>query len=427
MHQNPEIQTLLMHMHHPSLKQIMPGLERMHALLKALGNPEKKLPPVIHVAGTNGKGSTCAYLTAILQHAGLTVHRYTSPHLVRFNERIMLANQEIDDSKLGQYLTRIAAFSNSHPTTFFEATTTAAMLAFSEHPADVCILEVGLGGRLDATNVVERPLLSIITPIAMDHMDYLGDTLAQIAYEKAGIMKPHIPCVIAKQQSLALQELRNIAHAQHTPLLVYNNEWHINGQVYISENLSLPMQPSLPGNHQLKNAGVALAATQLLQRLKPEWNLNMNAATAALSDAKWPARLQKIMPPHPYATQLAHPSLWLDGGHNANAAEALSVWLALQQKPRTIIIGMLKDKDAKKFIQHLQDGCERMICIDSFTEQPIHTKDALTRIAESLQIPAQAAENIDEAIQIAASQDSETVLICGSLYLAGNVLSQSGT
>jgi dihydrofolate synthase/folylpolyglutamate synthase len=428
MHPNPDIRALLERLHHPSLTEITLGLERVQTLLNALGNPEKKLPPVIHVAGTNGKGSVCAYLTAIFQHAGLTVHRYTSPHLVRFNERILLADTQINDNDLQRYLEQIAALANAHPATFFEYTTAAAFLGFAETEADVCILETGMGGRLDATNIIPNPLLTIITPISMDHMDFLGNTLEKIAAEKAGIMKDGVPCIIAPQPPNALHILKETARSENTPLRVYGEDWHIINSHYVSSSHHFRLAPSLLGAHQITNAATAIAAVEKVASIKTDWNITKANMDSGLTNAVWPARLQRLKTPHPFALALPKASLWLDGGHNLDAAQALKTWLADQPKPRTIVCGMLADKDAEGFIHTLGGVYEIFIGIEFQTEKPIHTKEKLLELASVKGAHTKSALNVATAFELLAESNTQgTVLICGSLYLAGDVLSLSDT
>lgn len=410
-HPNPEIGALLQRLHHPSLKAISPGLERVERLLAALGNPEQKLPPIIHIAGTNGKGSVCAYLTAMLQQTGLKVHLYTSPHLVQFNERIMVAGKEISDEALQHYLAQVSKLLEVHPVTFFEATTVAAFLAFADTPGDVCILETGMGGRLDATNVIENPLLTIITSISMDHMEYLGSTLEQIAREKAGIMKSGVPCIIGPQATAARMQLKNTAQQMHTPLWVYGEHWHLRDRQYVSKTFTFPLMPSLPGEHQYVNAAIALAAGEMLCSLAPQWQLDMQPMAQAIGYAHHPARLQPL-----------NDTTWLDGGHNEDAAKALAHWLNHQPSPRVVICGMLETKDANAFIRQFHGHCEYMICIDQFGDAPNQPKEMLAQYAASASIPVQIADNIHNALQQAAQYKPATILICGSLYLAGEIL-----
>ena len=293
-HPNSRIDALLSQIASPRLGVIDLSLDRMVQLLAALGNPQDRLPPVVHVAGTNGKGSLLAYLKAMMEAGGYAVHRYTSPHLVRFNERIEIGGSAISDAQLLPVLERVAQAAESHPVTFFEATTAAAFLAFSQFPADVLLLETGLGGRLDATNVIFKPLLTAITPISMDHTEYLGNTLAQIAAEKAGILKDGVPCVTGPQPAEAQAVIASKAAHWHAPLLSYGDNWSVAHQkdvlLYRSDQSELifPM-PSLPGAHQIYNAGTAIACMQALK----DFSVPPEKMGQAIAGAFWPARLQK--------------------------------------------------------------------------------------------------------------------------------------
>ena len=301
------------------------SLDRMKALCAALGDPQLRLPPVIHVAGTNGKGSTVSMIRAIAEAAGLKVHAYTSPHLVRFNERIRLAGTLIEDDQLNAILDRIEAVSGE--ATVFESTTAAAFVAMSETPADLAIIEVGLGGVLDATNVIERPLLSVIAPVDYDHAEFLGTDLAGIAAEKAGVLKPGAPGVIARQQEVAMAAIERAAQVVHAPLTVMGvdfDAWAERGGLAFQDQerfLDLPA-PGLAGAHQIDNAGVAIAAAL-------ELDLPEAAIAEGLKAVRWPARLQRISAgPYGEAAKAADAELWLDGGHNPHAARALAAFLA---------------------------------------------------------------------------------------------------
>ncbi|MBF0269403.1 MAG: bifunctional folylpolyglutamate synthase/dihydrofolate synthase [Alphaproteobacteria bacterium] len=413
---------------HP--QEIDLDLSRVQRLLTALGNPEKKLPPVVHVAGTNGKGSVVAYLRAILEAAGYRVHVYTSPHLVRFNERIRLAGSLIDDGYLRDVLARVEAANAGQPITFFEATTAAAFLAFSETPADIVLLETGLGGRLDATNVIERPLLTVITPIAMDHMDYLGDTLAAIAAEKAGIMKYGVGCVLAKQERASMKVLEARSLSFGVPLWIEGKEWflrtHPEGVVFQGRAGAIgPMAaPALEGTFQLHNAGLALAAAERLEG----FHIPPAAMALGLKTVDWPARLQHLKTGKLAGLLPAGWELWLDGGHNPHAAKAIALqardW---KDRPLHLIFGMLKRKDATGYIKPLAARAERMIAVPIEGEDFIAPDEIVAAAKAQGLLYAEAGESIETALSKLAAYTAtpSRVLICGSLYLAGQALERN--
>ncbi|HET9068892.1 MAG TPA: folylpolyglutamate synthase/dihydrofolate synthase family protein, partial [Amaricoccus sp.] len=337
---------------HPKVIDL--SLGRIERLLAALGHPERRLPPVVHVAGTNGKGSTLAMIRAGLEAAGHGVHVYTSPHLARFHERIRLAGALIAEPALAEALARCEAANDGQPITFFEITTAAAFLAMSETPADYTLLEVGLGGRLDATNVVDRPRLTVITPVSIDHQQYLGETLPEIAAEKAGILKHGIGCIVARQEAQALAVIEAAAHRRLAPLMVEGQDWQVweeHGRMaYLDPAglLDLPL-PDLIGAHQVGNAGTALCALRSL-------GLDEAACAAAVTAAEWPARLQRLR--RGPLVEAAHPAeLWLDGGHNPAAGTALAEALTrLPPRPLHLVTGMLRTKDAAGFLRPLAAG-----------------------------------------------------------------------
>ncbi|MES2711802.1 MAG: folylpolyglutamate synthase/dihydrofolate synthase family protein, partial [Pseudomonadota bacterium] len=332
-----------LHALHPRLIDL--SLDRMWGMLAALGHPERRLPPVIHVAGTNGKGSTCAFLRAIAEAAGLRVHVFTSPHLVRFAERIRLAGQLVSEQALADAFEHAERVNAGAPITIFEITTAAAFWLFAEVPADFLILEVGLGGRFDATNVVEAPVATAITSLSMDHMEFLGDTLAAIAFEKAGIIKPAVPCATALHPQEAAAVIAEVAAGHGAPLLARGTAWSSaaddGGLRYSDEQgvLDLPA-PALPGPHQYENAGIAIAA---LRAWNPPW-LSNAAIARGLATATWPARLQRL--DGALARLLpAGWELWLDGGHNAGAGQALAAHLpSWRDQPLHLVVGMKKGK-----------------------------------------------------------------------------------
>jgi dihydrofolate synthase/folylpolyglutamate synthase len=413
-------------------KPIDLGLERMAALLRALGNPHEKLPPVVHVAGTNGKGSCVAYMRAMLEAAGLTVHVYTSPHLVSFNERIVLAGKPIEDAFLHEVLEecRLASEKHTIPVTFFEGTTAAAFLAFSKVKADVVLLEVGLGGRLDATNVVAKPLVTVITPVSMDHMDYLGNSLEKIAGEKAAIMKPSVPCVVGPQDKRAGKVIEAFAARVQAPLSRFGHEWNVEEQgqggftFKGQKQISLPA-PALPGRHQVLNAATAVAA---IQRMK-----GFAVPDAALAEgtgsALWPARLQRLTEGRLPAL-MKDGELWLDGGHNEAAGQMLAEYAKEHWRDRKLylICGMLKTKDSQAFLHPFRHRCERLIAVPIPGEPNGQNPIALKNVAQKLGIEAETATSVEEAVRRIQRSDPARyrTLITGSLYLAGTVLAANG-
>lgn len=404
------------------------SLERMRVLCAALGDPQHKLPPVIHVAGTNGKGSTVALIRAIAEAAGLKVHAYTSPHLVRFNERIRLAGTLIEDDYLNAILDRIEAImaKTDSEATVFESTTAAAFLAMSETPADLAIIEVGLGGVLDATNVIERPLLSVIAPIDYDHAEFLGTDLAAIASEKAGVVKAGAPAVIARQKEEAMAAIERRAadvHARLTVLGVDFDAWAERGGLAFQTAelfMDLPA-PALAGAHQIDNAALAVAAAV-------ELDLPEAAIAEGLKRVRWPARLQRISAgPYGAAAKAAEAELWLDGGHNPHAARALAAFLAERQarapRPLALIFGMLNNKDAGGFFAALKDSQATVFTVgfDGAAAEPT----ALAAVARGHGLAATPAGSVSEALDLALRLGAGRVAICGSLYLAGEVLGAS--
>ena len=404
------------------------SLERMRVLCAALGDPQHKLPPVIHVAGTNGKGSTVALIRAIAEAAGLKVHAYTSPHLVRSNERIRLAGTLIEDDHLNAILDRIEAVmaETDSEATVFESTTAAAFLAMSETPADLAIIEVGLGGVLDATNVIERPLLSVIAPVDYDHAEFLGTDLAAIASEKAGVLKAGAPAVIARQKEEAMAAIERRAtdvHARLTVLGVDFDAWAERGGLAFQTAelfMDLPA-PALAGAHQIDNAALAVAAAV-------ELDLPEAAIAEGLKRVRWPARLQRISGgPYGAAAKAAEAELWLDGGHNPHAARALAAFLAERQarapRPLALICGMLSNKDAGGFFAALKDSHATVFTVgfDGAAAEPT----ALAAVARGHGLAATPAGSVSEALDLALRLGAGRVAICGSLYLAGEVLGAS--
>jgi dihydrofolate synthase/folylpolyglutamate synthase len=398
-------------------------LDRVHRLLAALGNPERRLPPVIHIAGTNGKGSTQAMIRAGFEAAGATVHAYTSPHLARFHERIRLAGTLISEPALTALLDECVQANGPDEITFFEITTCAAFLAFARTPADWTLLEVGLGGRLDATNVVDRPALTILTPVSMDHEAYLGDTIAKIAGEKAGILKRGVPCIVGPQHPDGLAVIEEKAARLGAPLWAFGQHWTSSEErgrlIYQDENglLDLPL-PNLPGPHQIQNAGAAIAALRLLNAGDPE---------AAVTRAEWPARMQRLRT-GPLTASAPGVELWLDGGHNPAGGEAVAATLARMPKREThLICGMLNTKDVKGYMRPLAPQAARLWAVSIPGEKNTLPAEATRDAARDAGIQAEAAASVADALSAIATQNPQArVLICGSLYLAGQVLKENG-
>jgi dihydrofolate synthase/folylpolyglutamate synthase len=414
---------------HPKIIDL--SLSRVERLLAALGHPERRLPPVVHVAGTNGKGSVLAYLRAMFEAAGRRVHVYVSPHLVRFNERIRLAGALIDERLLTELLEECERANGGEPITFFEITTAAAFLAFERMPADLLLLETGLGGRLDATNVIDRPAVTAITPVSMDHMQFLGDTLAAIAGEKAGILKAGVPAAIGPQPGAAMAVIEARAAKIGAPLHRFGQEWDVapegEGLLYRGRSgaLRLP-SPNLLGRHQIDNAGVALACLDLLG---PGFALSRAQIAAGLRSADWPARLQRLTR-GPLAEMLPQGSeLWLDGGHNEAAgavlAEMAKGW---RDRPLHLVFGMLDTKEPRAFLGHLAPFVRSLQAVPIPGEHA--TLTAAQSAAHARAVGIQAAEAADVEAAIAAIVQTERdrcrILICGSLYLAGTVLAENG-
>ncbi len=408
---------------HPKIIDLT--LDRVHRLLQALGNPERSLPPVIHIAGTNGKGSTQAMIRAGLEAQGLKVHAYTSPHLARFHERIRLAGSLISEPALAALLDECLAANGPEPITFFEITTCAAFLAFARTPADYTLLEVGLGGRLDATNVVEDPRLTIVTPVSIDHQQYLGETLPEIAAEKAGILKRRVPCVVGPQEAAALEVIEARAARLGVPLLAHAQQWQVweeRGRTVFQDEaglLDLPL-PVLPGPHQIQNAGAALMALRHLGA--PE-----AACEAALTRADWPARMQRLRQ-GPLAQSAPGIELWLDGGHNPAGGAAVAATLArMAPRPTHLICGMLNTKDVKGYMRPLAPHVTRLHAVSIPGEANTLPAEATATAARAAGIAACTAPSVADALaSIAAENPAARVLICGSLYLAGAILREIG-
>ncbi|MCF8476270.1 MAG: bifunctional folylpolyglutamate synthase/dihydrofolate synthase [Pseudolabrys sp.] len=422
---------------HP--KRIDLSLDRVQHLLAALDHPERKLPPVIHVAGTNGKGSTMAFLRAILEAAGLRVHVYTSPHLVGFNERFRLADvgegKLVTDEELSATLEECERANDGAPITVFEITTAAGLLLFSRHPADVLLLEVGLGGRLDATNVIDTPLVSIITPVSIDHTDFLGETLELIAAEKAGIIKAGVPVIVAAQHREALAVIERQAARLKAPIKIAGENWTATEErgrlVYQDDNglLDLPA-PKMFGRHQFENAGVAIAALRAI----PQFKIAPAAFEAGMTRADWPARLHRLNAGHLVDLAPAGSELWLDGGHNPDGGRTVAAALAdLEERvsrPLVLIVGMLATKDCAGFLNNFAGLARRLIAVPVPGAEKGMSAEAVAETARVIGVPSASRGNLEEALEAVCKLDLDPaprVLITGSLYLAGDVLRENGT
>ncbi|WP_439576880.1 bifunctional folylpolyglutamate synthase/dihydrofolate synthase [Elioraea sp.] len=410
---------------HPKLIDL--SLGRIERLLARLGHPERRLPPVIHVAGTNGKGSVCAFLRAIGEAAGMPVHVYTSPHLVTFHERIRLAGRLVDDAALTEALEACERANGEDPITVFEIATAAAFLLFAGTPADLLVLEVGLGGRLDATNVVERPAACAITSISMDHMEFLGDTIEAIAFEKAGILKSGVTAVTGAQDARALGVIAARADAVGAPLAARGRDWTIAraGQGLRYEDragtLDLPA-PSLAGIHQHDNAGIAVAAVRALA----DSRIGAAAIATGLTTAEWLARLQRLTRGKLAAMLPPGWSLTLDGGHNPDAGRALGIHLAtVTDRPWHVIVGMKKGKGAEGFLAPILPHAASVWAV---AEPEQHLARSPEEIVAASGGAARIGPRIADALAaiVASTERPGNVLICGSLYLAGVVLRENG-
>ena len=402
---------------HPKIIDLT--LDRVWRILAALDHPERKLPPVIHLAGTNGKGSTLAMIRAGLEADGYRVHAYTSPHLARFHERIYLAGANIAEQLLADILDECEQANGGAPITYFEITTAAAFLAMSRVEADFVLLETGLGGRLDATNVIDRPAACIITPISIDHQQYLGETLPEIAGEKAGILKPGVTCIVGPQQGDALSVIEAKAAEVGAPLQVCNQNWQVweeHGRMAFQDQnglLDLPI-PVLIGKHQVDNAGAVLATLRHLGKGDPE---------AAVTQAVWPARMQRLTS-GALAQAAGGAELWLDGGHNLAAGQALAEALGrLPERPLYVICGMLKTKDVKGFLRCLSPHAKALYAVSIPGETATLSAKETKAAAVEAGMIAETAPTVLRAIQMIREQHPDArILICGSLYLAGEVL-----
>ena len=422
---------------HP--KRIDLTLDRMWRILARLDHPERKIPPVIHVAGTNGKGSTVAFLRAILESAGLRVHVYTSPHLVRFNERFRLGKEGggvlVSDDELRNALDHCEHVNGGDSITIFEIETAAAFYLFSKHPADVVLLEVGLGGRLDATNVIDKPLASVIAPIGVDHVEFLGDTLIKIATEKAGIIKKNVPVICAEQSAEATAVIEQTAKKLHAPLHAATQDWHVNVErgrlVYQDERGLLDLAaPRLFGRHQFDNAGLAIATLRAIEAFKIE----PSEFEQGIARAQWPARMQRLTSGALVDAAPADSEIWLDGGHNPDGGRVVAAALGdLEERvsrPLVVIAGMMGNKDAGGFLANFAGLTRHIIAVRIPDQDNAMPPDVLADAARHLGMRVDTASGVRSALESITKLSYEQpprILITGSLYLAGHVLAENGT
>ncbi len=417
---------------HPKIIDL--DLKRMVRLLPLIGNPDRHLPPLLHVAGTNGKGSVIAYLRAILEAAGYRVHVYTSPHLVRFHERIRLAGELIKEEELADLLLECEKANGDDPITFFEVTTAAAFLAFTRHPADILLLETGLGGRCDATNVVARPLASVITSISMDHKQFLGNSLAEIATEKAGIIKPGYPVVIAPQSDVPLETLTRIAMERGSPIWAHGQDWEYratdDGFSYEERDHSFQLpSPALAGRHQLENAATAIATLRWLE----DFRIDSEAMRHGIAKAEWPARMQRLQRGPLVDLLPSGWELWLDGGHNPDAAQAIAMmiedWKKEDNKGISLVFGMLNTKEPAEFLQPLAPLVADLSALAIPGDHASLSAQECAYYAEKAGIKATAhndpAAAVSHIIANHPAGKARRILICGSLYLAGKILAEN--
>jgi dihydrofolate synthase / folylpolyglutamate synthase len=422
---------------HP--RQIDLSLDRMHRLLAALDHPERGLPPVIHVAGTNGKGSTVAYLRAILEAAGLRVHVFTSPYLVRINECFRLGRHGggvlVGDDELRGTLEHCERANRGEPVTIFEIETAAAFCLFARHPADVVVLEVGLGGRLDSTNVIETPLAAVIAPVSMDHTEFLGDNLTAIAGEKAAIIKRNVPVVCAEQAPEAMAVIEAQANRMRAPIHANGQQWHVSVErgrlVYQDERGLMDLAaPKLFGRHQFDNAGLAIATLRAIDAVK----ISMPAFEAGIVNAEWPARMQRLVSGALVEQGPPGCEIWLDGGHNAEGGRVTAAALGdLEERvsrPLVVIAGMMANKDAGAFLANFAGLTRHIVAVPIPGHDKAMPPDRLADAARALGMRVENATSVEAALQALSRLAYEVpprILITGSLYLAGHVLAVNGT
>ena len=401
------------------------NLSRMHALLAKLGNPHDKLSNVVHVAGTNGKGSSIAFLASILRCSGYSVNTYTSPHLLNFNERISINGTEIDDHSLNSILAHCKSVSEQYdiPVTFFEGTTLIAIMAFVQFPADITIIETGLGGRLDATNVFARPLLNMITSISMDHSEYLGTTIELIAKEKAGILKNNVPCVVGQQQESVMQVMQNVANDVGALLFRYGHEWSLisSSEAFIYQEGNNNMQfdlPTLIGSHQVSNAGNAVAATCCIADKFP--NITRDSINQGITKTYWPGRMENITDKYIAAPLADNMEIWIDGAHNYAGMEALAYQVNKWKDKRNVfIVGITKGRNVPELISPLSSVADLLIGVRVKSELLAYPAYVIAETAKKMNFNAHSADELDEAIThvIKTYGDNTRIIICGSLYL----------
>lgn len=407
-------------------KDVNLGLERVNTLLSKLGNPHKKLPPVVHVAGTNGKGSTIAFMKAILENAGYKVHRYTSPHIVNFNERIQLAGKDISDAELDLFTHECKQAAEDIPVTFFEGTTAMAFLAFSKVEADVMLLETGMGGRLDATNVVDNPSLTVITPISMDHMEYLGDSLEKIATEKAGIIKPNSTCVISWQESGVKRILLEKCLKEGALPCIHGTNWDftVEGDVLTlitkNEAIKLP-KPNLEGVHQILNALTAAMSVKMLKNFSIS---NKNIAQG-IQNARWQARMEKISYNHVLEVCNKNTEVWVDGAHNTSGAQFLATTILHKTDRKWIVInGRTANRNIPEYLECFRGISSHIYAVPVYSEPKGENPENIYKEAKSLGFKASQFDNLKDAIiDINNKYAGEKIgiIVCGSLYLAGDL------
>ena len=418
---------------HPT--QIDLSLTRMQRLLAQLDHPERKLPPVIHVAGTNGKGSTIAYLRAILEAADLRVHVYTSPWLVRINESVRLAGTLVSDDELREALLHCERFNAGAPITRFEIETAAALHLFARHPADVVLLETGLGGRLDATNVIDRPAATVIAPVSMDHTEFLGNSLTAIAGEKAAIIKRNVPLICAEQAPEAMSVIEAQGKRMRAPLHAAGQQWHVGVErgrlVYQDERGLMDLAaPKLFGRHQFDNAGLAIATLRAIETFR----IGMSAFEAGIVSAEWPARMQRLVSGALIDQGPKGCEIWLDGGHNAEgsrvAAAALGDLEERVSRPLVVVAGMMANKDAGAFLANFAGLTRHIIAVPIPGRDNTMPPDRLADAARALGMRVENAASVEAALHALSRLAYEVpprILITGSLYLAGHVLDINGT
>lgn len=406
---SPVFSELLSSLMHPGLKQIDLSLDRIERHLAAIGDPQERIPPVIHIAGTNGKGSTVAFLKSMFNRAGYRCHVFTSPHLVHFRERVVVGDVMLTESELMPRLEAIKARTQSYPLTFFEANTVLALELFAEYPADITLLEVGMGGRFDATNVIAKPLCSVITPISFDHQEFLGNTIDQIAFEKAGIIKPGVPVFTAPQHPDALDVLRRQASLNDSPFT-------------LAEPLPQNVRLGLFGEHQRVNGGLAATVAHAIKsRGFPA--IHESFVAEGLATASWPGRLQQLSQGPLLDALKENVTLYLDGGHNASAASALADWARMQDKPVYLVLAMSAQKDVEAFLTPLKPVISGLILCEIPDEPFAMPLEQLARAAESLAIAYKTAKTPLDAMQLIPF--NSIGLIAGSLYLCGAVLQKN--